>query len=88
MVYPINNEFFGENITVSGLMTGQDIIKQLKGKDLGTHLFIPENAIRAEETVLLDDVDIKDIEKELNVNVVVSENDGRRFLEQILSMED
>lgn len=87
-VYPIINEFFGENITVSGLLTGQDIIKQLKGKELFKYLMIPENAVRTEENVFLDDVDVSDIKKELNVNVVVAENDGRRFLKQILELED
>ena len=68
-VYEIINEFFGERITVSGLLTGQDIIKQLKDKDLGDILYLPENLLRSGEDYLLDDVTISDIEKELGVRV-------------------
>ena len=74
-VVAIENDFFGHSITVSGLITGGDIIKQLKGKDLGDYLFIPVNMLRAETDVFLDDVTIPDIEKELNIKVVVI-NDG------------
>lgn len=85
-VFAIENDFFGRTITVSGLMTGTDIIKQLKDKELGDYLFLPENCLRAETKVLLDDVDIKDIEKELGVKVVVAEGNGGKILEQILEL--
>ncbi|MBE5831338.1 MAG: DUF512 domain-containing protein [Butyrivibrio sp.] len=75
-VYEIINEFFGERITVSGLLTGQDIIKQLKGKDLGETLYLPENLLRSGEDYLLDDVRISDIERELGVKVGISKCDG------------
>jgi NifB/MoaA-like Fe-S oxidoreductase len=55
-LYPIRNDFFGERITVSGLITGQDILAQLKGKELGTRLLIPCNMLRDGEEVFLDDV--------------------------------
>ncbi len=84
----VENDFFGNTITVSGLLTGRDIISCLKGKELGSVLFIPENCLRADETVLLDDVDIKDIEKELNVKVIPMSCNGGELLEQILSTED
>lgn len=87
-VYTIENDFFGRTITVSGLMTGQDIINQLKGRKLGSVLLLPENCLRAEETVLLDDVDIKDIERELDIKVVPVSCDGREFLNEILKAED
>ena len=75
-VVAIENDFFGHSITVSGLITGGDIINQLKGKDLGEYLFIPVNMLRADTDTFLDDITIPDIEKELNVKVVVI-NDGR-----------
>ncbi len=75
-VYEIINEFFGERITVSGLLTGQDIIKQLKGRDLGDVLYLPENLLRSGEDYLLDDVTISDIEKELSVKVEIAKCDG------------
>ena len=78
-VYEIINEFFGERITVSGLLTGQDIIKQLKGRELGTTLYLPENLLRSGEDYLLDDVKIGDIEKELDINVGISKCDGHEL---------
>jgi putative radical SAM enzyme (TIGR03279 family) len=75
-VFPIKNEFFGESITVAGLVTGQDIIRQLKGKDLGDEILIPKCMLRAGETVFLDDVTLDAVEKELNVSVRVVSVDG------------
>lgn len=68
-VYPIRNRFFGETITVSGLVTGQDLIAQLKGQELGQRLLIPSNMLRAGESVFLDDVTVSDVERELGVTV-------------------
>ena len=68
-VYPIRNRFFGETITVSGLVTGQDLIAQLKGQELGQRLLIPSNMLRAGESVFLDDVTVTDVERELGVTV-------------------
>jgi putative radical SAM enzyme (TIGR03279 family) len=88
-VVAVENNFFGTTITVSGLMTGTDIIAQLKGKRLGKYLLLPENAIRDDnKTRLLDDVDIADIERELDVEVVVTSNNGAEFYRQILDLED
>ncbi|MCR5627857.1 MAG: DUF512 domain-containing protein [Lachnospiraceae bacterium] len=81
--YPIVNEFFGEDITVSGLLTGGDIIKQLKGKDLGEVLYLPENLLRAGETVLLDDVTLDDIERALQVKINIVKSSGYDFVEKI-----
>ena len=78
-VYEIVNEFFGERITVSGLLTGQDIIKQLKGSELGTTLYLPENLLRSGEDYLLDDVKIGDIEKELDIQIGISKCDGHEL---------
>ncbi|WP_026512891.1 DUF512 domain-containing protein [Butyrivibrio sp. LB2008] len=78
-VYEIVNEFFGERITVSGLLTGQDIIKQLKGRRLGTTLYLPENLLRSGEDYLLDDVKIGDIEKELDIKIGISKCDGHEL---------
>ena len=77
-VFAIENKFFGPLITVSGLVTGGDIINQLKGKELGDYLFIPVNMLRADTDVFLDDITVPDIEKELGVKVVVI-NDAREL---------
>ena len=68
-VYPIVNRFFGETITVSGLITGRDLIDQLRGKELGERLLIPSNMLRSGESVFLDDVTVADVERELGVTV-------------------
>lgn len=79
-VYAVKNEFFGESITVAGLITGQDLIKQLKGKELGQALFISSNMIigsyqEENENIFLDDVTLTKAGKELNVKIIpVSEN--------------
>ena len=86
-VYEIINEFFGEKITVSGLLTGQDIIGQLKGKDLGDELFLPINLLRSGEDYLLDDVRICDIEKELNIKVGISSGDGYGLVSDFFGIE-
>ena len=83
-VYPIKNEFFGEQITVSGLLTGRDIINQLKGKELGEYLVLPDNLLKAEETVLLDDIYLSDIEKELGVGVYTNDSTGGNFIGTVL----
>ena len=70
MVYPIVNRFFGETITVSGLITGTDLLEQLKGKDLGERLLIPDNMLRAGERVFLDDVTVDQLEETLGVTVI------------------
>ncbi len=83
-VYKIRNDFFGETITVSGLLTGADIINQLKEKDLGELLLLPQNVIRSGEDVFLDDVRICDASKELNVEVGLTGQSGKELLEGIL----
>ncbi|WP_310601646.1 DUF512 domain-containing protein [Anaerosporobacter sp.] len=80
-VYAIENEFFGKDITVAGLLTGQDIIKQLKGKDLGEYLILPNVLLRDGEDVLLDDLCVSDIERELQVKIKIAQEDGKSFVE-------
>jgi putative radical SAM enzyme (TIGR03279 family) len=75
-VYPIRNEFFGETIVVAGLVTGQDLIGQLRGKELGNRLLIPNNMLRAGENVFLDDVTLEQVSEELGVPVIPVEQDG------------
>lgn len=87
-VYEIINEFFGERITVSGLLTGQDIIKQLKDRELGSTLYLPENLLRSGEDYLLDDVRIGDIEKALDTNVGISKCDGHNLVSLLLDIPE
>ena len=68
-VHPVANRFFGETITVSGLVTGGDLIDQLRGKALGERLILPSNMLRAGEQVFLDDVTVAQVEEALGVPV-------------------
>lgn len=83
-VIPIRNDFFGHRITVSGLLTGKDIIAQLKGRDLGDTLLLSSSMLRHNEEVLLDNITVSDIEKELNIKVEITDNDGYELLDTIL----
>lgn len=84
LVYEITNYFFGELITVSGLLTGQDIREQLLGKKLGEKLLLPQNVLRSGETVFLDDMTVAELEKALQVPVDIVKSSGRDLVECIL----
>ena len=83
-LYPVRNDFFGERITVSGLLTGRDLIRELKGKDLGDRLLLPCNMLRSGERVFLDDVTVEDLEKTLQIKVRIVESSGQNFVEACL----
>ncbi len=84
LAYPITNEFFGELITVSGLLTGQDIVAQLTGKELGGRLLLPQNVLRSGEKVFLDDMTVEEMENALQVKVDIVKSSGRDFIDTIL----
>lgn len=91
-VVPVRNDFFGETITVSGLITGQDLIKQLKerldaGEELGDCLQLPSNLLRSGEQVFLDDVTVAQVEEALGMRVVTVEPGGRDFIEAVINPE-
>jgi len=82
-VLEIKNNFFGEKITVSGLLTGQDIVAQLKGKELGDRLLLPGNLLRSGEEVLLDDMSLADLKNDLQVPIDIVKSSGWDLLECI-----
>ncbi len=82
-VYEIKNDFFGHDITVAGLITGGDIINQLKGKELGKTLLIPDVMLRHENDMFLDDVTPEDVAKELSVEVKIVSADGYEFIKSL-----
>lgn len=84
-VEKIINDFFGHTVTVAGLVTGQDLIAQLKGKDLGTELLIPSTMLRHEQDRFLDDVTREEVEEALSIPLRTTGNDGFDLLETILS---
>ena len=83
-VHAIRNDFFGENITVSGLLTGTDIMAQGKELPLGERMLLPENVLRSGEQVLLDDYTVQDLEKTLQVPVNIVKSSGYDFINTIL----
>lgn len=89
-IFCIRNDFFGETITVSGLITGQDLVRQIKerqneGINLGDTLNIPSNMLRIGERVFLDDMTVEEVENELKMRVVPVESGGKDFLESIIN---
>ena len=86
-VYAIRNDFFGEKITVSGLLTGQDILAQMKDVEKGSAMFLPCNVLRSGEDVFLDDVHLPDLEKALQVPIYIVKSSGREFVEAFLDLD-
>lgn len=83
-VYGIENSFFGSCVTVAGLITGGDLIGQLKGKDLGERLIIPNVMLRDGGNVFLDDISLGDVSNELGVTVTASGTEAEDFIKVIL----
>ena len=85
-VRAIKNKFFGGSVTVSGLVTGGDIISQLKGEELGDELLIPEVMLRAEGDLFLDNVSLEDVSRELGVKVRVVPRGGYAICEAMTNL--
>ena len=84
-VVAIRNDFFGERITVSGLLTGQDLIAQLKDLPLGEKLLLPQNVLRSGENYFLDDITVPQLEEALQVRVDIVKSSGQDFVETVLN---
>ena len=83
-LFEIRNDFFGERITVAGLITGQDLIAQLKGQDLGDALLLPCSMLRSGEEVFLDDVTVTELSDALQVPIDIVKSSGQDFIEAVL----
>lgn len=83
-VYTITNVFFGEHITVAGLITGQDLTSQLKDKELGSRLLLPECMFRSGEEVFLDDLTRTDVQNALQVQVDIVKSSGQDLVQAVL----
>lgn len=86
-VYAIRNDFFGEMITVSGLLTGQDILAQLQDKPLGRRLLLPRNVLRSGETVFLDDLTLEELKNTLQVEINIVKSSGYDFIDAVLGRD-
>lgn len=83
-VIPIRNDFFGERITVSGLLTGQDLLAQLKGRDLGDVLLLSHSMLRSGEEVFLDDMTVQDLKNSLQVPVDIVKSSGQDLVHAVI----
>lgn len=83
-VWPVRNDFFGERITVSGLITAQDIMSQLGDRELGEKLLIPCNMLKADEDIFLDDYSVREVEETLQVPIVIVKSSGQDLISAIL----
>ena len=83
-VHKIINNFFGDTITVSGLITATDIIDQLKDKDLGETLYIPRSMLKADEEIFLDNITLQNLSDTMKIEVVPCLNKGQDFVDKIL----
>ena len=86
-VVDIRNDFFGERITVSGLVTAQDLIAQAKDRELGDSIAIPCNMLRSGERVFLDDQSVEDVQNALQVPVIIVKSSGLALFEAMLGYE-
>lgn len=86
LVYPIRNDFFGERITVSGLLTGQDLRAQLSGRELGERLLLPCNLLRSGEEVFLDDMTLDELKMALQVEIDIVKSSGQDLLNEIIGI--
>ncbi len=82
-IYPVKNRFFGESITVSGLLTGRDLMEQLRQKELGSRLLLPCNLLREGENVFLDDVTVEELEKALQTRIHIVKSSGYDFVTEV-----
>ena len=83
-LYEVRNDFFGELITVSGLITGRDLTVQMKDRPLGDALLIPCNMLRTGEDVFLDDFTVQDVEKALQVPLDIVKSSGQDLIDAVL----
>lgn len=83
-IFPITNEFFGNQITVSGLITGRDLVNQLASIDLGHVLVIPQNMLKSDEDIFLDNMTLKQMEEQLHTPIEKSGVDGKQWVKTIL----
>ena len=85
--YSIRNDFFGDQITVAGLITGGDLMKQLQNTELGDVLLLPENMLKCNEDVFLDDITVSEVEKALQVKTDIVKSSGQAFLFKVLGFD-
>ena len=84
-VYKIINDYFGHSITVTGLLTGQDICAQLSGKELGDNLLLPTNTLKADENIFFAGIPLDKLENNLQINAIIVKSSGVDFVKTIIN---
>lgn len=87
-VVPIVNDFFGDTITVAGLVTGGDLLKQLQGRELGDALLLPDVMLRREGDIFLDDVSLEELSEALQIQIITVPNNGYALLDAVVGREE
>lgn len=87
-VIPIVNDFFGDTITVAGLVTGGDLLKQLQGRELGDALLLPDVMLRREGDIFLDDVSLEELSEALQIQIITVPNNGYALLDAVVGREE
>ena len=82
-VYPVENSFFGGRVSVTGLLTGRDLVETLKGRELGHSLLLSRSMFRSGTEIMLDDITRPDLESGLGVAVMIIDNDGYCFINSL-----
>lgn len=83
----ITNHFFGERITVTGLLTATDILAQLKDRDLGDWIVMPSVVLKADEDIFLDDISLEDVQRTLQVPIHIVKSNGMGFIQSVVEEE-
>lgn len=83
----ITNHFFGERITVTGLLTATDILEQLKDRDLGDWIVMPSVVLKADEDIFLDDISLEDVQRTLQVPIHIVKSNGMGFIQSVVEEE-
>ncbi|WP_027701489.1 DUF512 domain-containing protein [Metaclostridioides mangenotii] len=83
-VYEIKNKFWGETITVSGLITAKDIVEQLKGEDIGEVLYITRSMLKADEEIFLDNITLEELQDIMKIKIIPCLNEGKDFVDKII----
>jgi len=84
-VIGIENNFFGERITISGLLVGHDLIQQLKTVDIGSKIFIPDNILKNGEEILLDDTTLKELKEKIDAPIELVDYQGETLIQHIMA---
>ncbi|MCQ2406581.1 MAG: DUF512 domain-containing protein, partial [Oscillospiraceae bacterium] len=87
-IYPIKNSFYGGGVTVTGLITGTDLLTQLKGKPLGRRVLISTDMLRREERDFLDSISLEEAEKTLGVSIIPVISDGGELCDAMLGADE